>query len=459
MLRMAYRNLWRSKRRTIITLSSIVFATFLVSITRFFTYGTHRDTVDLAVNLGSGYLQIAAYGWIESGNRLERALDFTPEVVAGLKEAGIEDYSLRIQSGALISKGAESRFVEVMSFDPEREKKITQFHSRIYKGSYLNSQSGDRMSPLSADREANNNKAASNKSNHMKRLASGEYVPVHNAIIGYQLAEYLGADIGDEITLVSSQFDGSIGAILANVTGIIRAGHAEVDNNLVLLNLEAGRRLFAPDAGSEYERYTSIAIPASGPGEAAKKRSILKDYFPSPETDVAPEDSDNYEPVILDWEEMNQDLTQYLLLDQLGNEVVLLFLLLIMAFGVLTTVELSIHERTREFGILMAVGTTNGRITSMVMMEVILLLTAGIAIGFAAGSILCFYFYFYPIILGGDLAEMMTEYGAVPRIRPIVDTTESYIAILSLAIPSLFFSWLGARRIRNLRPVEVIGTL
>ncbi len=437
MLRMSYRNLLRNKRRTIITLSSIIFAAFLTSTTRYFTYGTHRDMVEHAIGLGTGYIQITAYGWLESGRRLERALDFTDELQNKLNRAGIKTFSPRIESGALASHGSESRFVIARTFDPAREMKITNIHKKVKSGTYL---SEDSIVGY-------------------KRIDENREIPVYAAIIGYKLAEFLNLKVGDELTLVTSQFDGSVGAILTRIEGIIRADNTTIDSSTVLLNLEAGRVLFAPGSGSEFERYTSLALPADNPTESLDLARKLKELFPAPVTADAPEDSFNYDPVVMNWEELNQDLVQYLIMDQFGNEVIIVILLLVMAFGILTTVELSIHERNREFGILMAIGTRNNIILKMVLIEVSLLLGMGIVIGILMGAALSLYFQLNPIVLTGDYADMAVDYGSVVAIRPILDFTETYIAIAALAIPSLIFSYLGARRIRKLKPAEIIATL
>ncbi len=434
MLQMAYRNLWRSKRRTLITLSSIVFATFLTAALRFLTYGTHSDTIARAVENGTGYLQLAAYGWIESGRRLDRALDMTPELTSKLHAMGLDDYSPRIEAGALVSKDRLSRFVMVTSFNPERESHVTVLNHKIIKGAFL---------PQN-DESAN---------------VDSKGRTIYPAVIGYKMAKFLNADTGSHITLVTSQFDGSVGAIIVEVVGIIRADHTDVDENRVYLTLGGGKRLFAPGAGGEFPRYTSLAFPVADERDAGKKAKELEEAFATPATEGAPEDSNVFDPVVLDWKALNQDLVQYMILDQVGNEITAAFLLLIMAFGVMATVELSIHERTREFGILMAIGTKGNRIVAMVLLEVILMLIIGIAVGMILATALGFYYQYNPIVITGDMAEAAVELGSIAEIRPIVDLTEGYIAILALTIPSLLFSWMGARRIKKLQPVEVITTL
>ncbi len=434
MLTMAFRNLLRNKRRTIITLVSIVFATFLTSFVRYMVYGVEIDMVDRAVASGSGYLQVAAYGWLESNRRLDRALDFTPDMQQKLAEAGIKDYTPRIDGGALVGYEEESRFIRVNSFDVDRERNITRVHEKIIEGFPLD-QGDDHP------------------------FVNREGRPVYNAVIGYRLAGYLGAHVGSEITLVTSQFDGSVGAIIAKVKGIIRADQLDVDGNRVFLTLGTGRVLFAPGAGGEFPRYTSIAISAHDSREALKLKEKLSDLFPEPVTDVAPEDSAVFDPVVLDYDDLNPELSQLLIISEFKNETVIIILLVIMIFGLLTTLELSIHERTFEFGIMMAIGTRGNRLVLLILMEMTLLLLIGIAIGIAGGSLLAYYYELNPIVFTGDLAKSAVENNTVARLRPVVDLAPTYIEILTFLTPSLLLSWWGASRIKKLQPVEVIGNL
>lgn len=436
MFRMAFRNLFRNKRRTIITLLSIVFAAFLISFMRFFTYGVHQESIKQAVGLSTGYLQVAAYGWIESGHSLERAMDYTPEIRKTiLSVPGVTGVSRRIRSGALVSYHDSSKFVDVLGFDPVDEKKVTDLQDYVISGTFLS----ESYSP--------------------EQPASGKPI-VYEGMIGYKLADYLGVKPGSELSLVSSQFDGSVGAILFRVTGILRANHSRLDSNQIWIHLKTAERLFGPgDPANHVVRYTSLAIGTKNIFTAEDVERKLKQIYPSPKTAEAPEDSDVYDPVALGWRDLNRDLIQYLTLDQIGNEVTYIFLLIIMAFGVLATVEMSVYERTREFGILLALGTRSGQIVTMVMLEVVMLLGIGIFIGIGIGAALGYYYDVNPIILSGETADMYVEFGSVVTMRAMVNFQETYIAVLSLALPSILFSYMATRRVHHLKPAEIINVL
>ncbi|MCB1164839.1 MAG: ABC transporter permease [Leptospiraceae bacterium] len=432
--RLASRNLFRNKRRTSITLVSIALSVALTSFMRFFTYGSHQEIIDEVVELTTGYLQVSAYGWIESRRNLNRALDYTAELEKELEHPDVTVISPRIESGALAASGDHSAFVHVQGADPTREKMVTKVFERIKKGDYL----------------AEDYRAKEGK----------EGVEIHQIVVGQRLADNLEADVGSEISLVGSRFDGSTGAVIARIVGIVKTGNPELDGNYVWTDLQTSRELFSPGNPEQgIVRYTSIALGAKNALVAKRIYDDLSERFPRPQTELSPENSRNYDPVVLYWDDLNQDLVQYLVLDQLGNEVTLAFLIIIMASGVLTTVEMSLHERKREFGILMAIGTRGSQLIRVVLLEVILLLFWGMLPGILIGVGVGYYFQFNPIVLGGEFSEAVQEMGGVSTLRAIVDFQETYIAILSLAIPSLVLSYLAIRRIPKLKPVEVINTL
>lgn len=433
MLSMAYRNILRNRRRTVVSLIMIVFSALLVSSMRFLSFGMHERMIWHAVGLSSGYLQVAANGWLEN-TELQRALDVSPELLQDLRVDGVTEVSPRILGQALASHGQSTRFITVLAADPAREMKVTSIHEKIIKGRFLSA----------ADQGANATDA---------KQAS------YAAVIGHKLADHLDADVGSKVALVGSQFDGSIGALLVEVVGIYKAQDVEMDANRVLLSLAAGREMFAVDAPEEgLVRYTSLALAVEDYRASERVFEKLSAKFPLPklEPGEARENSDNYDPVVHNWEELNPGLIQFTALDQAGNEMFLAFLIIMMAFGILNNVSMSLHERRRELGILTAIGTPRISLAFMVLYETLLLLVPGVFLGTLLGTGLSYYLEMNPIVLTGQTAEAYQEMGVVPIITAIVDTTELWIAVLSLMIPTLGFVSIALRRLFQLKPVEAI---
>lgn len=438
MLLLAWKNLWRNRRRSIITLVSIVFASALITLSRFFTYGTHEETLQQALGLNTGYVQVAAYGWpVEK--TLDRALDVDERLLEKISSVeGVEVLSPRIESAALAAFGSSSRFVTIMAAMPERERGVTRLQKRIVKGEFLHDSTEEAV------RESNG-------------------ISVYEAVAGHTLVREMGLEPGDEFALTTTQFDGSIGAILVQLRGVLKADDKLIDENGIYISLAAGKRLFAPSVGAAegIERYTSIAIGVENHKTGQRVYKHLSKIFPEPEGEegIAPEQSDIYDPVAYSWREINQAVVQYIVLDQLGLEFFLVFVILILAFGVLNTVEMSLYERRKEFGVLLAIGMHHRELYLTLFYEVTIILLLGMSMGTILGTLGSYYLQYHPIVLTGENAEVMVQAGAAPVMRAIVTWQEMYIAWLSLMLPALLFSWLGIRRVTRLQPAQIINTL
>ncbi len=449
MLKNAYRNVWRNKRRTIITLVTVTLGTSFILMMRFFSYGSHEETIKNAVSLSSGYVQIAANGWLEN-KPLERALDVDSSLLQKIHSAGVETIAPRIFSYALAAKGSSSRFVAVVAGNPDKEKLVTNLYKRILSGRGEYFRSGYETIPHPY-----------NKSK----------IKVYYGIVGNGLADNLDAGVGSLVHLVGSQFDGSIGAIPVRITGIYLAHDTALDNSTLFTSLEGGEELYALSASLAQEerggrdpslsRYTSLVLGVNNYRDAESLVEKLKEIFPTPPLadGESRENSLNYDPVVHSYGELIPGIIQLMLLDQISGEITLAFLIIIVAFGVLNTVQMSLHERYKEFGIMMAIGTRPGYIMRMVLLETFFIVLPGILLGTIIGVGFGTYFHIHPIVFTGGDAKMMTDMGFSPVMPALVDISELGIGILSIGLPSLVFAMLSVLRISRLRPVEAISTM
>ena len=438
MFLLAVRNIFRNKRRSLITLTSVIFASFLVLTMRFLVNGSHQELLRNAVSLTSGYLQMAAFGWLE-GRSIERALDVDEKLLDSLEDAGVETISARIEGGALISHKSLSSFASVMAADYRLEKKLTDLHTYFIDGDFLH------------------NMKITIKKNKQN-------VNVYPANIGHILSNRLEAKKGDTIALISNQFDGTVGAVLAEVVGVYKTLNIELDSAKVLLPLSAGEALFGLEEVPEHpklKRYTSLVLGVSNELDTQKIYKELSQKYPRPThaEDENPEDSDNYSPVMHSWRELIPGLVQMLEFDAIQNEVTFFFLILIMSFGILNMVQMSIQQRTKEFGVMIALGTRQVSLVMMVFWEVLLILVIGLLIGGGIGIGLGTYYFHYPIELSAELVEAYSSFGVVMmRIRTIPSFEELGIGLLTLSLPSLLFALIASLRIYKINPIESLSS-
>ncbi|MCB1160067.1 MAG: ABC transporter permease, partial [Leptospiraceae bacterium] len=281
------------------------------------------------------------------------------------------------------------------------------------------------------------------------------------ANIGHKLARNLGMQVGDSAYLIGSQFDGSMSGIKIKLVGIFQASDTELDTSRVFINLKSAKKLFAPDNSEEnITRYTSLALGIRNHREAELIFQNLKKQYPLPalEKGELREESENFEPVALNWEDLNPGILQFVLLDQIQGEMSIAFLILILAFGVLNTVQMSIQERIREFGSLLAIGTKPFDIQKMIVYEVLLILSPAIFLGNLIAIFYANYLDKHPIVLTGNTADAYADLGFLPVLKAIADPKEMWIGVLSLLIPSLIFTVLATRRLYRLNPVEIINS-
>ncbi|OHD13195.1 MAG: hypothetical protein A2Y41_06375 [Spirochaetes bacterium GWB1_36_13] len=432
MILMAFRNLFRSKRRSLFLIIAFSFALGIILFSRYFASGTHEASIRQTVILKSGYLQIAANGYLENPS-LERAMDIRPEIFTTLESEGVFVYSRRVESAGLLSFNQSSKFVTIVGIDPERETQITEIHRKMVEDKFFE-----------------------NKPSYL--VEDGK--TVYQIVMGKKLSQTLGLEIGSEIALVTGQFDGSVGAVLARVIGFYQADDTGLDFSTIFLPLDAAHKLFGTYSEEEgLDLATSIVIQAKDSHEAEKIKSRLKEKFPLPHLGENEDRgrSNNYDPVLYDWQELNPGIIQLMNFDQAGTEISLFFIIFILAFGILNIVQMAVFERRREFGILIALGTARGRLFMTFLFEMFFLLLPGIFFGFSIGYGAGYYFYKNPILITGKDAEVFTTSGFAPILKTSLTLSDTLFGILSLIIPVVLFIVLSSLKIFKINPREVIS--
>ena len=421
MILLAFRNIIRNKRRTFITLFLVITGTSLIGFMRFLGAGFNEDTVARVVKMDTGFVEITAYGY-EKKPSLSRALEVKPDFFKKLEVPGVLGLSPRIRAGALLNFGSKSRFVSVLAADREAEKKITTLHRVVQEGELPD--------------EPN------------------------EAAVGYRLARSLGIKTGDEFFLVTSQFDGSVGAGRMKLVGIFNTTDGRLDSSRVVIGLKGGEELFGTVSEDKKNRYyTSIALAVEGFIESGRVKQTLDAVFPVPHTEEKPEDSDVFDPVVLDWMQLNPGMMELIGIANMKMDVFLAFFVFSISFGVLNTVQMSIQERLRELGILLAIGTSHVDVLKMLLWEVFLLIVPGVTLGMIIASLTGYYYNYHPIQLTGTLAATYETMGLRPEFQPIVQPGELWVTWFSLVVPAFVVSLFAVKRIYKIDPVRLINVL
>jgi len=345
MLKIAFRNIFRQKRRSILTGLSI-FGGFVLSA--FFigwSDGSYNDIIDMFTRNRTGHIQVHQKDYLDRPS-LHKTIGRLPEMDNIFRETrGIDSWAPRLYCPGLVSVGEKSSGARIIGIDPDKENRTTRFDKKIVEGAVF--------SP-GASKET---------------------------VMGKGLAKLLKAKIGDDAVILSQAADGSIANDKYRIVGIMESGDENDDRMAFYLPIDAARELFALQG-----RVHEIAITVKNLNDIPHIVKTLEEKISA--MDNAASASLAVEP----WQVFAKAFYVAMEVDKEGMWVMLLIVMLVVAVGVLNTVLMSVLERRREYGVLKAVGTKPGQIVKMVMSEVTILTVFCIFVGIGVGLLLNYYF-------------------------------------------------------------------
>ena len=398
---LAWRNLWRNKRRTIIASASVFFAVVLALIMRSMQEGSYDYMVDASVSMYTGYVQIHADEYWDKRS-IDKSMVYSEEKIAELKN--IEHVTLvtpRLESFSLISYENITKVASVIGIDPEKENRMTKLKEKLVEGTYLDADSKGLM------------------------LSKG-------------LADLLKVGVGDSVVLYGQGYHGVTAADRVPIEGIVEFRLPDLNKSMVYISLNYSQWLYSAD-----NRITSLSIMIDQIDNQNAVYENVKSLF-----------DETYE--VMTWAEMMPELVQGIEIDNAGGIIMLGILYVIIGFGIFGTVMMMTAERTKEFGILISIGLKKGRLAFISFLESLFLTFIGVAAGVILSIPILYYFNQNPIELTGEMADMALSYGLDPilpfrfALNIFVDQflTVFVIALVSVSYPLLF--------IRRLKPVEAM---
>ncbi len=262
------------------------------------------------------------------------------------------------------------------------------------------------------------------------------------ALAGKLLARYLKTDIGDELTLLGQGKDGSIAATLVTVRGIYSSGMDDFDRSALQIPLKDFQDLFT--MGGDVHR---IVLTLDGLNFVNTVKTQIQKAFEKNGLSKA--------LVVLDWKELMPGLVQGIKIDLASGIIFYMILVIIVAFSILNTFLMALFERTREFGILLAMGASPGRLFKVLFMESILLTLAGTLIGICIGSGITLYFQTRGIMIAGA-SEMLSQYGITGLIHPKLTLISMVTGPGLVILITLFAALYPAVKVKKLKPLDAL---
>jgi putative ABC transport system permease protein len=404
LLQMAWRNIWRNKRRTFITISSIVLAMVLSVIMRSMQLGSYSKMIDDVVGTYSGHLQLHAKGyWADKS--INNAFEL-PDTVKNkiLQQPNVADLIPRLESFALAAGKERSHGSFVVGISPDKETHMTRLREKLVKGTYFD--------------------------------ASGK-----GALVAQGLASFLSLDIGDSIVLLGQGYHGINAAGAFPVTGIVKFSAPEINRSFVYLDLKSAQQMFSAE-----NLLTSVVVNLTNTRRVKETMINL----------TAAVDTTVYE--ILDWKKLLPELVQQIQGDNSGGMIMLGILYLIVAFGIFGTILMMTTERMREFGVVNALGLGRMKLSIMVTFETTLLAVVSIVAGSLLSLPVIIHFHNHPIRLTGEAAKGMINFGVEPVLPFLLDPAiflHQALLILVITFISTIYPLLV---LKNLKPVAAMRT-
>jgi putative ABC transport system permease protein len=410
LLKIAWRNLWRNPRRTLLTALAFAAGVFLLIISLGFGDGMHEKMIQTGIQLGSGHLVIEPRGAREKAAQgLTLSGESARVVERVLRSATVANYikgiAPRLHVSGLLSSASNSTGVTVIGMNPARELDVSLLPAKVTEGAFLES--------------------------------SGRNPPV---LVGQALAEKLRLRLDSRVVLMA-QSGAEIESQLLRVRGIFATGMEDVDAHLIAMRL-ADLQVLLGKPGSLSE--TAVFLHSAD--DVQHVRSLIVEALQRRPLSV------------LTWREAMPELDQFIVIDDAGNYLFNGVLLIMVTLGVLNTVLMAVLERRREFGLLIAVGMKPLYVGILVVIESLLLT----AIGAAAGVGLGWGVHRYFAVNGLDLASVMDQTFSVAGVA--VDTlVHSYLypgripwSLAYIAFLGLMAALYPAIKAARTKPTEAI---
>jgi len=403
LLTLAVRNIWRNKRRTLLTMSAMVVSSSLLILALGIFSGMLQDMLASATEQYRGHVVISLEGYQQDREIYATFVSdaaFMDKIAATPDVAGA---SPRLRGFGLLSHGPKTYPAEVLGILPASEQQVTDLAQYLVDGSYP---------------------------------APGT---TREALIGQGLAKKLRIGVGDELVFVTAAADGSIGNDLLTVGGIFATGDVSHDNALALVPLPWLQRVLVLEG-----RIHELALRVRHPRDAHLLTTDLTTSLPD-------------HLVAADWGTLMPELREAILSFDASRLIVAIILYLATGLGILNTVYMSVMERTREFGVLMAIGMRSWQVRMLVLTETLVMGLLSLLLGCGLGGIMTLYMQ----RIGIDLSDRLTPitYAGstiLPRLHARAEMGNFLIPSLMLLAIALLSGWLPARRAARLAPADAL---
>jgi putative ABC transport system permease protein len=336
-IKLGFKNIFRNKRRTFLTITAVFFATFLVVIFKSFIGGLWDSTINNVIMLETGHIKVAHKKYFEKEKTqpLEYYVEDAEEIINQLEKLkGVNFATPRIKAPVMLNINDKNYYTQLLGIDPEKEKRFNVIHEKIVDGEYLSSDS-------------------------------------KGIIVGSGFAEKFNLHTGQRITILSQTVYNSISVKSFEITGIFTYGIKSLDERLMVAPISSVQDLVKMGDGT-----SEVLILLKDIEKSLAMENKVNAILPAEYTAKAWENQENYYNMIR-------------IATQIYN-VVYFFFLLLASFVIINTILISVYEREREIGALTALGMSQGEVLSLFVTEAGILSIIGSFLGSLSGGLIAF---------------------------------------------------------------------
>ncbi len=405
-IKIALRNIFRNIKRSLITVSAIGFGLGALIFIWSFVEGAHKQMIENYTSYLTSHIVIHKKGYHEK-NTLDTHIKSPEGTLSALnQDKRIAAAAPRLKADGLLSSSESSSGVLIYGVDPAQEKKVSRLSQRVKSGSFFRPDSDKDI------------------------------------VIGASLAKNLNVGLGDKVVIMSQALDGSIAAGAFHILGLLDSGIEEIDKGIALLPLKTTQSLFVMNEG-----VSEIAIRLKEARLSETAAHEIAQNLPS---------SDKWE--VLPWQDVSPIMEQWIEFDNAFIWIIVIVVMIVVAIGILNTVLMGVLERTREFGILLALGTNHKQIVAMITWESLFLGLIGSLAGLIIGSGLTLYFSKSGINLSLFTSAMNSFYMDA-FIYPVLHPGYVAISVILVLCTSMIVSVYPAWHAAHLKPVDAIRSV
>ncbi len=403
LIKIAWRNLWRNKRRTLITSASVFLAVFLALFMRSMQIGSYGTMIDSVVK-DIGHMQVHDSGYWESKS-INNSFIYSQTLKDKIEaQENIELAIPKLETFALGSYGQATKGFMLQGIIPEIEDSRKKISEKLIEGRFLN------------------------------KIDDG-------IVLAEGLAKFFNIGINDTLVLIGQGYQGISAVGIFPVVGIVKYPIPKLNNLLAYMSLSKVQEVFAP---YHPNLISALAIDLKDDNDLDLEAALLNQEI-----------GGEYE--VMPWSIMLPEVVQQIEGDNVGGIIMLAILYIIVAFGIFGTILMMTMERRKEFAIMVAVGMHRYKLAIVVCFETIVIGLLGIAAGIIAGFPFLKYLYHNPIPLTGDTADMMLEYNLEPvmpfSLDPSIFTNQG-MTILILALITAIYPIIFVNRFKILKAMR-----